>query len=120
MSQSTAGLVPARHVYTRFTALALAVTTGSRHADATTSALSSSGPFLMSLLKRRTFLAVLRNGIRIAQHAFHVPMSAACVLRIACRASHLHVACAAPRLRYQAWFRYHVRIEWMLFDGTPA
>lgn len=47
-------------------------------------------------------------------NAFHVPLSAHCA-----PALHLHVACAAPRLRHQEWFHDHVRIESMLFDGAP-
>jgi len=35
-------------------------------------------------------------------------------------ALHLHVCCAAPRLRHIEWFHDHVRIERMLFDGAPA
>jgi L-alanine-DL-glutamate epimerase-like enolase superfamily enzyme len=35
-------------------------------------------------------------------------------------ALHLHVCCAAPRLRHIEWFHDHVRIEQMLFDGAPA
>ena len=46
--------------------------------------------------------------------AFHIPLSAHCA-----PALHLHVACAAPRLRHQEWFHDHVRIEAMLFDGAP-
>ncbi|HWK49698.1 MAG TPA: enolase C-terminal domain-like protein [Steroidobacter sp.] len=46
--------------------------------------------------------------------AFHIPLSAHCA-----PAMHLHVACAAPRLRHQEWFHDHVRIEQMLFDGAP-
>jgi L-alanine-DL-glutamate epimerase-like enolase superfamily enzyme len=46
--------------------------------------------------------------------AFHIPLSAHCA-----PAMHLHVACAAPRLRHQEWFHDHVRIEHMLFDGAP-
>ncbi|WP_028231983.1 enolase C-terminal domain-like protein [Paraburkholderia mimosarum] len=46
--------------------------------------------------------------------AFHVPLSAHCA-----PALHLHVACAAPRLRHQEWFHDHVRIESMLFEGAP-
>jgi L-alanine-DL-glutamate epimerase-like enolase superfamily enzyme len=46
--------------------------------------------------------------------AFHRPLSAHCA-----PAMHLHVACAAPRLRHQEWFHDHVRIEQMLFDGAP-
>lgn len=46
--------------------------------------------------------------------AFHVPLSAHCA-----PALHLHVACAAPRIRHQEWFHDHVRIESMLFDGAP-
>jgi L-alanine-DL-glutamate epimerase-like enolase superfamily enzyme len=34
-------------------------------------------------------------------------------------ALHLHVCCAAPRLRHLEWFHDHVRIEHMLFDGAP-
>lgn len=44
----------------------------------------------------------------------HLPLSAHCA-----PALHLHVACAAPRLRHQEWFHDHVRIETMLFDGAP-
>jgi L-alanine-DL-glutamate epimerase-like enolase superfamily enzyme len=33
---------------------------------------------------------------------------------------HLHVGCAAPRLRHVEWFHDHVRIEAMLFDGAPV
>jgi L-alanine-DL-glutamate epimerase-like enolase superfamily enzyme len=46
--------------------------------------------------------------------AYHIPLSAHCA-----PALHLHVACAAPRLRHQEWFHDHVRIEAMLFDGAP-
>ena len=46
--------------------------------------------------------------------AYHVPLSAHCA-----PALHLHVACAAPRLRHQEWFHDHARIEAMLFDGAP-
>jgi L-alanine-DL-glutamate epimerase-like enolase superfamily enzyme len=35
-------------------------------------------------------------------------------------ALHLHVACAAPRVRNVEWFHDHVRIERMLFDGAPV
>jgi L-alanine-DL-glutamate epimerase-like enolase superfamily enzyme len=35
-------------------------------------------------------------------------------------ALHLHVCCAAPRVRHVEWFHDHVRIEHMLFDGAPA
>ena len=35
-------------------------------------------------------------------------------------AIHLHVACAAPRLRHLEWFHDHVRIEQMLFEGAPV
>jgi L-alanine-DL-glutamate epimerase-like enolase superfamily enzyme len=34
-------------------------------------------------------------------------------------ALHLHVACAAPRLKNVEWFYDHARIEAMLFDGAP-
>jgi L-alanine-DL-glutamate epimerase-like enolase superfamily enzyme len=34
-------------------------------------------------------------------------------------ALHLHVCCAAPRVRHVEWFHDHVRIERMLFDGAP-
>lgn len=46
--------------------------------------------------------------------AHHMALSAHCA-----PALHLHVACAAPRLRHQEWFHDHVRIEAMLFDGAP-
>jgi L-alanine-DL-glutamate epimerase-like enolase superfamily enzyme len=35
-------------------------------------------------------------------------------------ALHLHVCCAAPRLRHIEWFHDHARIEHMLFDGAPV
>lgn len=47
--------------------------------------------------------------------AFHVDLSGHCA-----PALHLHVACAAPRLRNLEWFHDHVRIEHMLFDGAPV
>jgi L-alanine-DL-glutamate epimerase-like enolase superfamily enzyme len=47
--------------------------------------------------------------------AFSVPLSAHTA-----PALHLHVCCAAPRLRHLEWFHDHVRIEHMLFDGAPA
>jgi L-alanine-DL-glutamate epimerase-like enolase superfamily enzyme len=47
--------------------------------------------------------------------AHHVDLSAHCA-----PALHLHIACAAPRLRHQEWFHDHVRIEQMLFDGAPV
>jgi L-alanine-DL-glutamate epimerase-like enolase superfamily enzyme len=46
--------------------------------------------------------------------AFHTDLSGHCA-----PALHLHVACAAPRLRHLEWFHDHVRIEHMLFDGAP-
>ncbi|MGJ4931146.1 enolase C-terminal domain-like protein [Bradyrhizobium sp. HKCCYLS2038] len=46
--------------------------------------------------------------------AFHTDLSGHCA-----PALHLHVACAAPRLRHLEWFHDHVRIERMLFDGAP-
>ena len=47
--------------------------------------------------------------------AFHIDLSGHCA-----PALHLHVACAAPRLRHLEWFHDHVRIEHMLFDGAPT
>jgi len=47
--------------------------------------------------------------------AWGMPMSAHCA-----PAMHLHVACAAPRMRHIEWFHDHVRIEQMLFDGAPS
>ncbi|KIZ47229.1 MULTISPECIES: enolase C-terminal domain-like protein [Rhodopseudomonas] len=47
--------------------------------------------------------------------AFHTDLSGHCA-----PALHLHVACAAPRLRHLEWFHDHVRIEHMLFDGAPV
>ncbi len=35
-------------------------------------------------------------------------------------ALHLHVCCAAPRLKNIEWFHDHARIEAMLFDGAPT
>jgi L-alanine-DL-glutamate epimerase-like enolase superfamily enzyme len=46
--------------------------------------------------------------------AHHVDLSGHCAPSM-----HLHVACAAPRLRHLEWFHDHVRIEQMLFDGAP-
>jgi len=46
--------------------------------------------------------------------ARHIDLSGHCA-----PALHLHAACAAPRLRHLEWFHDHVRIERMLFDGTP-
>lgn len=47
--------------------------------------------------------------------AFHIDLSAHCA-----PALHLHLGCAAPRLRHLEWFHDHVRIERMFFDGAPA
>lgn len=47
--------------------------------------------------------------------AFHIDLSGHCA-----PALHLHVACAAPRLRHLEWFHDHVRIEHMFFDGAPV
>jgi L-alanine-DL-glutamate epimerase-like enolase superfamily enzyme len=47
--------------------------------------------------------------------AFALPLSAHTA-----PAAHLHVCCAAPRLRHLEWFHDHVRIERMLFDGAPV
>jgi L-alanine-DL-glutamate epimerase-like enolase superfamily enzyme len=47
--------------------------------------------------------------------AFHIDLSGHCA-----PALHLHVACAAPRLRHLEWFHDHVRIENMLFEGAPV
>jgi L-alanine-DL-glutamate epimerase-like enolase superfamily enzyme len=47
--------------------------------------------------------------------AFHIDLSGHCA-----PAAHLHVACAALRLRHLEWFHDHVRIEAMLFDGAPV
>jgi L-alanine-DL-glutamate epimerase-like enolase superfamily enzyme len=46
---------------------------------------------------------------------YHLDLSGHCAPAI-----HLHVACAAPRLRHLEWFHDHVRIEHMLFDGAPT
>jgi L-alanine-DL-glutamate epimerase-like enolase superfamily enzyme len=46
--------------------------------------------------------------------AFHVDLSGHCA-----PALHLHIACAAPRMRHLEWFHDHVRIERMFFDGAP-
>jgi len=45
----------------------------------------------------------------------HLDLSGHCAPAI-----HLHIACAAPRLRHLEWFHDHVRIEHMLFDGAPT
>jgi L-alanine-DL-glutamate epimerase-like enolase superfamily enzyme len=54
--------------------------------------------------------------LRIAAlcEAHHIDLSGHCAPAI-----HLHVACAALRLRHLEWFHDHVRIEQMLFDGAP-
>jgi L-alanine-DL-glutamate epimerase-like enolase superfamily enzyme len=57
--------------------------------------------------------AFLRVGALCDAH--HIDLSGHCAPAI-----HLHVACAAPRLRHLEWFHDHVRIERMLFDGAPA
>lgn len=46
--------------------------------------------------------------------AFSIPVSAHTA-----PAAHLHVCCAAPRLRHLEWFHDHVRIESAVFDGAP-
>ncbi len=46
--------------------------------------------------------------------AHHIDVSGHCAPSL-----HLPVACAAPRFRNLEWFHDHVRIERMLFDGTP-
>jgi L-alanine-DL-glutamate epimerase-like enolase superfamily enzyme len=46
--------------------------------------------------------------------SWNTPLSSHCA-----PALHLHVACAAPRLRHMEWFHDHVRIESLLFDGAP-
>ena len=46
--------------------------------------------------------------------AFSLPLSAHTA-----PALHLHVCCAAPRLRHLEWFHDHVRIEQAVFDGAP-
>ena len=46
---------------------------------------------------------------------FSIPLSAHTA-----PAAHLHVCCAAPRLRHLEWFHDHVRIERTIFDGAPA
>ena len=47
--------------------------------------------------------------------AFSIPLSAHTA-----PALHLHVCCAAPRLRHLEWFHDHVRIEHGVFDGAPV
>lgn len=47
--------------------------------------------------------------------AFMIPLSAHTA-----PALHLHVACAAPRLKNVEWFHDHARIEAMLFEGAPV
>ena len=44
----------------------------------------------------------------------NIPLSAHCAPSL-----HLHVACAAPRVRHIEYFHDHVRIERMLFNGLP-
>jgi L-alanine-DL-glutamate epimerase-like enolase superfamily enzyme len=55
--------------------------------------------------------------LRVASlcESHHVDLSGHCAPTI-----HLHVACAAPRLRHLEWFHDHVRIEQMLFEGAPV
>lgn len=45
--------------------------------------------------------------------AFLLPLSSHCAPSL-----HLHVCCAAPRVRHMEYFHDHVRIEHMLFDGA--
>jgi L-alanine-DL-glutamate epimerase-like enolase superfamily enzyme len=45
--------------------------------------------------------------------AFALPLSSHCAPSI-----HLHVGCAAPRMRHLEYFHDHVRIEQMFFDGA--
>ncbi|HEY1888927.1 MAG TPA: enolase C-terminal domain-like protein [Steroidobacteraceae bacterium] len=49
--------------------------------------------------------------------AFMLPLSSHCAPSL-----HLHVCCAAPRVRHMEYFHDHVRIEHMLLDGalSPA
>jgi L-alanine-DL-glutamate epimerase-like enolase superfamily enzyme len=47
--------------------------------------------------------------------AHNIPVSSHCA-----PALHLPVCCHAPHLRHMEYFHDHVRIENMLFDGTPA
>ena len=47
--------------------------------------------------------------------AHHIDLSGHCAPSL-----HLHAACAALRFRHLEWFHDHVRIEHMLFDGSPA
>jgi L-alanine-DL-glutamate epimerase-like enolase superfamily enzyme len=47
--------------------------------------------------------------------AHHIDLSGHCA-----PALHLHVACAAHRLRHLEWFHDHVRIEQRFFDGAPV
>ncbi len=47
--------------------------------------------------------------------AWFMPLSSHCAPSL-----HLHVACAAKRLRHIEYFHDHVRIEHMLFDGAPS
>jgi L-alanine-DL-glutamate epimerase-like enolase superfamily enzyme len=55
--------------------------------------------------------------LRVASlcESHHVDLSGHCAPAI-----HLHVACAAPRLRHLEWFHDHVRIEHMLLEGAPV
>jgi len=54
--------------------------------------------------------------LRVANlcEAYQLPMSAHCAPML-----HAHVGCAAIPLRHLEYFYDHVRIERMLFDGTP-
>lgn len=44
-----------------------------------------------------------------------LPLSSHCAPSL-----HLHVACAAPRVRHLEYFHDHARVEHLLFDGAPA
>lgn len=46
--------------------------------------------------------------------AHHIDLSGHCA-----PSAHLHAACAAPRFRNLEYFHDHVRIEHMLFEGSP-
>jgi L-alanine-DL-glutamate epimerase-like enolase superfamily enzyme len=47
-------------------------------------------------------------------HAHHIDLSGHCA-----PSYHVHAGCAAPHFRHLEWFHDHVRIEHMLFDGSP-
>ena len=49
-----------------------------------------------------------------------VPMRRAAAASHRAPTPHVHVGCAAKRMRHIEYFHDHIRIERMFFDGVPA